>query len=51
MSHGAAYTRFTLGADEDNPTTLTVRDWHPEKGPVIWKKAQLAEDDRFINGF
>lgn len=51
LSHGAAYTRFTLGADEENPTAFTVRDWHPVDGRVIWKKPQLAEDDRFLNGF
>ena len=51
MSHGAAYTRFVLGADEENPTSFSVRDWHPTEGRVIWKKPQLAEDDRFINGF
>ncbi|MEM9017290.1 MAG: N-acetylgalactosamine-6-sulfatase, partial [Verrucomicrobiota bacterium] len=42
---------FVLGAAEENPTTFTVRDWHPETGRVIWKKEHLAEDDRFINGF
>lgn len=51
MSHGAAYTRFVLGAGEENPTAFTVRDWHPVEGRVIWKKAQLAEDNRFLNGF
>ena len=51
MSHEGAYTRFVLGAEEENPTAFTVRDWHPAEGRVIWKKPQLAEDDRFLNGF
>lgn len=50
-SHGAAYTRFVLGAEEENPTVFTVRDWHPVEGRVIWKKPQLADDDRILNGF
>ena len=50
-SHGAAYTRFQIGNEEENPTTFTVRDWHPESGAVIWKKEHLVDDERFINGF
>ncbi|EMI16472.1 N-acetylgalactosamine 6-sulfate sulfatase (GALNS) [Rhodopirellula maiorica SM1] len=45
------YTRFQLGAAEENPTRFTVRDWHPTKGRVIWKQPQLGDDELAINGF
>ncbi|MDF1814682.1 MAG: arylsulfatase [Verrucomicrobiales bacterium] len=51
MAHEAAYTRFVIGEDEENPTSFTVRDWHPTEGRVIWKKDQLSDDELFINGF
>ncbi|MGB7325462.1 MAG: arylsulfatase [Rubripirellula sp.] len=47
----AAYTRFQLGAAEENPTRLTVRDWHPTDGNVIWKQKQLGDNRIAINGF
>ncbi|WP_236622207.1 arylsulfatase [Novipirellula maiorica] len=47
----ANYTRFQLGAPEENPTRLTVRDWHPTEGNVIWKQEQLGDDSLAINGF
>jgi uncharacterized sulfatase len=50
-SNDAAYTRFQLGMVEENPTRLTVRDWHPTAGNVIWKQEQLNEDALAINGF
>ncbi|TWT84108.1 Arylsulfatase [Planctomycetes bacterium CA13] len=50
FSDGAAYTRFQLGADSENPILLTVRDWHPTEGNVIWKQAQLNDDTLNING-
>jgi uncharacterized sulfatase len=51
FSDNAAYTRFQLGAREENPTLLTVRDWHPTEGNVIWKLEQLGGDALAINGF
>ncbi|MCL4120827.1 UNVERIFIED_CONTAM: hypothetical protein GTU68_049922 [Idotea baltica] len=51
FSDDAAYTRFQLGAQEENPTLLTVRDWHPTDGHVIWKQSQLGDDAIAINGF
>lgn len=45
------YTRFQLGAAEENPTLLTVRDWHPTQGNVIWKQEHLSDDSIVINGF
>lgn len=51
FSDVAAYTRFHLGASEENPTLLTVRDWHPTDGTVIWKQEQLGDDTLAINGF
>jgi uncharacterized sulfatase len=51
FSDNAAYTRFQLGAREENPTLLTVRDWHPTEGNVIWKQEQLGDDALAINGF
>ncbi|MCS7471272.1 arylsulfatase [Stieleria sp. ICT_E10.1] len=45
------YTRFQLGAAEEKLTRLTVRDWHPTEGNVIWKQAQLSDDSIAINGF
>ncbi len=50
FSDNAAYTRFQLGAGEENPTLLTVRDWHPTEGNVIWKQGQLGDDTLAING-
>lgn len=47
----SAYTRFLIGAPEENPTLFTVRDWHPTEGRVIWKPEQLSDDTLFINGF
>jgi uncharacterized sulfatase len=29
---------------------LTVRDWHPTKGNVIWQQHQLDDDNLQING-
>jgi len=51
FSDNAAYTRFQLGAREENPTLLTVRDWHSTEGNVIWKQEQLGDDTLAINGF
>ncbi|MCM2375233.1 sulfatase/phosphatase domain-containing protein, partial [Aporhodopirellula aestuarii] len=51
FSNGAAYTRFQIGAPEEYPIRLTVRDWHPTKDNVIWKQDQLADDNLLINGF
>ncbi len=51
FSDNAAYTRFQLGACEENPTLLTVRDWHPTEGNVIWRQGQLSDDTLAINGF
>ncbi|MCP4787687.1 MAG: arylsulfatase [Fuerstiella sp.] len=51
FSSNAAYTRFRLGAAEENPTLLTVRDWHPTEGNVIWKQEHLGDDTLDINGF
>jgi uncharacterized sulfatase len=50
-SHGGVYTRFYIGTQVENPTTFTVRDWHPTEGQVIWRQAHLADDTLFINGF
>ncbi|WP_372722365.1 arylsulfatase [Novipirellula sp.] len=49
--HDAPYVRFQLGDSRENPTLLTVRDWHPTEGDVIWRQEQLADDTRAINGF
>jgi uncharacterized sulfatase len=51
FSDNAAYTRFQVGAPEQNPMLLTVRDWHPTKGNVIWQQHQLDDDNLQINGF
>ena len=51
FSDNADYTRFQLGASEENPTLLTVHDWHPTAGSVIWKQDQLGDDTLAINGF
>jgi uncharacterized sulfatase len=51
FSDNGAYTRFQLGAAEENPTLLTVRDWHPTEGDVIWRQTQLGDDTLAINGF
>ncbi|QEG00228.1 Arylsulfatase precursor [Stieleria maiorica] len=51
FADGGAYTRFQIGAAEENPTLLTVRDWHPTNGNVIWKQDQLGDDALTINGF
>lgn len=50
-SHRGNYTRFVIGAAEENPTVFTVRDWHPEVGRVIWEAEQLTDDNLVINGF
>ncbi|MBL9186512.1 MAG: arylsulfatase [Opitutaceae bacterium] len=50
-AHRGAYTRFLLGAGQENPTTFTVRDWHPTVGRVIWEPRHLADDTLFPNGF
>lgn len=50
-SNATSYTRFQLGALEENPTRFTVRDWHPTEGNVIWKQKQLGDDSLAINGF
>lgn len=47
----APYVRFQLGDDRENPTLLTVRDWHPTEGNVIWKQGQLADNSLATNGF
>ena len=45
------YTRFLIGAHEENPTRFTVRDWHPKQGGVVWHPSHLSDDKLFINGF
>lgn len=50
-SHGGANTPIYIGSPEEQRTSLTVRDWHPTKGRVIWKKEQLGDDSIEINGF
>ena len=42
--------RFIVGKDT-TPTLITVRDWHPTEGRVIWKPSQLPDNDLLINGF
>ncbi|TWU38333.1 sulfatase-like hydrolase/transferase [Novipirellula artificiosorum] len=51
FADGEPYARFQLGAADENPTLLTVRDWHPTVGNVIWKQDQLGDDSLAINGF
>lgn len=51
FAHDDAYTRFQLGTEQENPLTMTVRDWHPTKGYVIWQPDQLGDDSLQINGF
>lgn len=51
FQNDTSYARFHLGADEENPTRFTVRDWHPTEGNVIWKQSQLGDDALAINGF
>ncbi|EMI54395.1 arylsulfatase [Rhodopirellula sallentina] len=51
FANDGAYTRFPIGKPESNPIRLTVRDWHPTEGNVIWKQKQLADDALWINGF
>lgn len=48
---GGGYSRFQLGAPAENPTLLTVRDWHPTEGNVIWKQQHLGDDSLATNGF
>lgn len=54
FAEGKPYARFQLGGPE-NPTLMTVRDWHPVGEPpanrVIWKQEQLADNSIFIQGF
>ena len=50
-SHGAKNTPFHIGSSEEQETTITVRDWHPTVGNVIWQKEDLSDDTRDINGF
>ena len=45
------FTRFQLGDSSYNSTRMTVRDWHPTLGRVIWKQDQLGDDALFVNGF
>jgi uncharacterized sulfatase len=51
FSDNAAFTRFQLGAADENSTLLTVRDWHPTAGNVIWRQQQLGDETIAINGF
>ena len=48
---GVQYERFPVGNAAENPTLLTVRDWHPTKGRVIWQQPHLADNALLINGF
>lgn len=50
-AEGGAYTRFLLGAENENPTRFTTRDWHPTDGGVIWKMELVEDDALFVNGF
>jgi uncharacterized sulfatase len=45
------YARFQVGSLDENPTLLTVRDWHPTVGRVIWKQSQLGDAAIEPNGF
>jgi arylsulfatase A-like enzyme len=50
-SHGGEPMPFFLGGAEESRTTLTVRDWRPTEGAVIWKQEQLGDDSLAINGY
>ncbi|MEM9413426.1 MAG: arylsulfatase, partial [Planctomycetota bacterium] len=50
-SHNGHYAPFIVGGDEHRSTTLTVRDWMPTEGHVIWRQEQLGDEKRNINGF
>lgn len=50
-SHRGTHTPFFIGSPEEDQTIMTVRDWHPTTGRVIWKKSQLADDSLSVNGF
>lgn len=50
-TEGGPYKRFRLGADQENPTNFTIRDWHPTAGNVIWMPEQLGDNTLVINGF
>lgn len=50
-SQSAQHERFTVGNEAANPILLTVRDWHPTRGQVIWKQSQLGDNTIAINGF
>ncbi|WP_168567198.1 arylsulfatase [Crateriforma spongiae] len=48
---GVPFTRFMVGPGPYASTLMTVRDWHPTKGGVIWQQPQLADNDLWIQGF
>ncbi len=49
--HQGRHAPFWVGAPEEPVTRITVRDWHPTVGNVIWKPEQLADESLSINGF
>ncbi|MBB3205700.1 putative sulfatase [Rhodopirellula rubra] len=51
FANDGAFTRFQIGVPSRGPSRLTVRDWHPTEGNVIWKQEQLSDDNLWINGF
>lgn len=51
FADSVAHERFTVGNAAQNPTLLTVRDWHPTNGRVIWQQPQLVDNALEINGF
>ncbi len=51
MSHRGIPVAFPIGIEAADPVLLTVRDWHPTQGRVIWRQDQLFDDELFINGW
>jgi len=45
------YCHFLIGSENENPTVLTARDWHPTQGRVPWRQQTLSDDKRWDNGF
>lgn len=51
MEHGGSEVRFPVDISAKRPTLLTVRDWHPLVGRVIWRQQQLSDESLLINGW
>ena len=47
----AEYIHIPVGTEQENPSLLSARDWHPTQGSVPWRQAWIGDPAYDANGF